>query len=552
MRRRSLYLIAHLAGSLLVSACKVYDPLYCDVEKPCEDPERPFCDLNGEYPDSDGIKKTCIPAPTVGDFAITPVDDSVQVRVGAEVAVELAIERRDGFVSEIAIVADGLPDGITAESVVVAADADVGTILVQADTAEPGSLSEVRFVATSGDLEDDATVDVLFLGSAGALDPTFGVLGVAAQPSTDGPYGPDDTKQLAQLPDGSLIVGADSTETGTGILYRFSPDGGLDTSFGIEGALAIDFDPVGVQINHHIEFEQQSDGKIVLVATGGQDIVIGRIDGDARFDTEFEGAGMFAFRVPRPVFIGDVAIGPHDEIVVGATATSSEDGIYVVRFQADGTHDRSFASGRFDLDQGDSHGFSSLHVLPDGSVAGVVTTLQADVVSPFVFKLTPQGALDPSFGDGGIHGFSPSENVVTALGLEDGAILVAGSTDGAVPPRDRDPALWRLTSEGSLDQRFGRNGKVQLVLPAGRQGEVAGLMPTTEGHVLAFGSPGISLGRLEATTGALDRSFGQDGFAIVDFDSPILATAAVRREDGRFLVLADDDSLPFFVARFFE
>ena len=33
-------------------ACKVYDPLYCDESKPCTDPDRPFCDLNGDYPAS--------------------------------------------------------------------------------------------------------------------------------------------------------------------------------------------------------------------------------------------------------------------------------------------------------------------------------------------------------------------------------------------------------------------------------------------------------------------------------------------------------------------
>ena len=49
----------------LFSACKAYDPLYCDENKPCSDPERPFCDLNGDYPDSEGVARTCIPDPGV-------------------------------------------------------------------------------------------------------------------------------------------------------------------------------------------------------------------------------------------------------------------------------------------------------------------------------------------------------------------------------------------------------------------------------------------------------------------------------------------------------
>ena len=43
--------------------CKVYDPLYCAKESDCSDPSRPFCDLQGEYPGSEGVPRTCIPSP---------------------------------------------------------------------------------------------------------------------------------------------------------------------------------------------------------------------------------------------------------------------------------------------------------------------------------------------------------------------------------------------------------------------------------------------------------------------------------------------------------
>jgi hypothetical protein len=50
-------------GSLLLAACTTYDPLYCDGSQSCRDPARPFCDLAGEYPASDGVARTCIPSP---------------------------------------------------------------------------------------------------------------------------------------------------------------------------------------------------------------------------------------------------------------------------------------------------------------------------------------------------------------------------------------------------------------------------------------------------------------------------------------------------------
>jgi hypothetical protein len=52
-------------GALLVAmaGCKRIDPLFCSEEKPCTDPERPFCDLLGEWEASEGVGRTCIPCP---------------------------------------------------------------------------------------------------------------------------------------------------------------------------------------------------------------------------------------------------------------------------------------------------------------------------------------------------------------------------------------------------------------------------------------------------------------------------------------------------------
>ena len=52
-----------LCALLAFSSCTTYDPLYCDDSRTCKDPARPFCDLAGEYPASDGIARTCIPSP---------------------------------------------------------------------------------------------------------------------------------------------------------------------------------------------------------------------------------------------------------------------------------------------------------------------------------------------------------------------------------------------------------------------------------------------------------------------------------------------------------
>jgi hypothetical protein len=55
--------VSLLSTFLCLAGCTTYDPLYCDDARACKDPDRPFCDLAGEYPASDGVARTCIPSP---------------------------------------------------------------------------------------------------------------------------------------------------------------------------------------------------------------------------------------------------------------------------------------------------------------------------------------------------------------------------------------------------------------------------------------------------------------------------------------------------------
>ena len=65
-----------LALLLLLASCKVQDSLYCDEARPCTDPERPFCDVGGAYPDSEGIGHTYIPDPGAGTETDAAVVDA--------------------------------------------------------------------------------------------------------------------------------------------------------------------------------------------------------------------------------------------------------------------------------------------------------------------------------------------------------------------------------------------------------------------------------------------------------------------------------------------
>ncbi len=53
----SFVAVASLAG------CVAEDPLACDVDNICSDADKPFCDVDGVYPLSNGLRFTCIPRP---------------------------------------------------------------------------------------------------------------------------------------------------------------------------------------------------------------------------------------------------------------------------------------------------------------------------------------------------------------------------------------------------------------------------------------------------------------------------------------------------------
>ncbi len=59
-------ILSILAPLILLVGCTTPDALYCDDITPCTDPARPFCDVNGSFPASSGVGRTCIADPNGG------------------------------------------------------------------------------------------------------------------------------------------------------------------------------------------------------------------------------------------------------------------------------------------------------------------------------------------------------------------------------------------------------------------------------------------------------------------------------------------------------
>lgn len=170
---------------------------------------------------------------------------------------------------------------------------------------------------------------------------------------------------------------------------------------------------------------------------------------------------------------------------------------------------------------------------------------------------TPGGVLDSTFGNNGkvisnIGSRVGSSDVARAIAVQTDGKFVAGgySYDGA----QKDFALIRYNTNGSLDSSFGSNGRLILSLSSGDD-EIHGLAMQTDGKILVGGSANINSNGEFAivrfnSDGSLDTSFGASGKIItpVSNDRDYIQALAVQ-PDGK-IVAAGVGGTAFVVVRY--
>jgi len=245
--------------------------------------------------------------------------------------------------------------------------------------------------------------------------------------------------------------------------------------------------------------------------------------------------GRVAFAVGPPESTVDrlsaaVALSDGGAVLVGFEAGK---GAVVAQVRSDGSLDASFGSagvahvelpippgppglGRF---------FYPVQLLrqADGRlvVVGTGSAKSAHELSQLVLvRLTPQGALDPTFGEGGVAqpGLQASwGGIYQPASLQpDGAIVVTGHTGSFSP--STDPAArptgnlqWvvaRLGEAGALDPSFGRGVIVEIPGAVGDDAGGYGTAVLDDGRIVAFGRrPGAALLTRLLPSGAPDPQF---------------------------------------------
>jgi uncharacterized delta-60 repeat protein len=301
---------------------------------------------------------------------------------------------------------------------------------------------------------------------------------------------------LAASADGG-VVAAGRVGRGKLGLVRYLPNGRLDSAFGDGGGVTFD------GLESALGVLARPDGRITAAATARASVgtlptvALVQVDGRGGRDTTF-GAGDGRADLPlRESCTGCATIAATADggtVVAGAIERRSADLRFaVVRVTAEGTVAARFMP--FDVEST----ADSLAVQADGRIV-VVGTLR---MRPILARLTASGALDPSFGDGGVV------RLPVALGapLIDaaGRIVVSGPPD---TPRRRGVRVVRYTATGGLDATFGRGGLTDLgralirPRPFGRPG----------GGTLVVDADSAKATMLRLTAdGRLDTAFGRGG-----------------------------------------
>ena len=252
----------------------------------------------------------------------------------------------------------------------------------------------------------------------------------------------------------------------------------------------------------------------------------------AALDPSFGSGGLA--RIANPIGEGsfwaedasDVAVQPDGKILVAADGRG-QDTFYwaVVRYLPDGRLDPGFGVGGVAVltqtDPGETRGIA---LQPDGRI--VVTGAGWCAEKCFAAaRLTPDGQLDPSFGDGGIVRHDPIRRThsydVTVQ--PDGRIVLVGDWFKPQDANDDSVAcVMRLLPDGRLDRSFSRNGVVRvdhgygddLLIGVEMQGRR--IVAFGEGRVTGGGGSGFAAIRLRRN-GSLDRTFGRRGRRLVSF-----------------------------------
>jgi uncharacterized delta-60 repeat protein len=271
----------------------------------------------------------------------------------------------------------------------------------------------------------------------GTLDPSFGAGGIVHNDFTGG-LG-EFVRDLFILPNGKILA-CGYLNRGSNVfnaaLVRYHGNGSLDSTFGINGLAELTAVPEAQDL---VTFAMLPNGDIMGAgrwrdSTNQQRVAVVRFLANGNLDPTFGGDGVMDFAHPdlnSNNVVHCIAIQPDGKTLVGGYANTNILGSYVflmARILANGNLDPTFGTNGFanlDLYHFVPKGFG---IQADGRIMVGGWAVQ-DSLKTAVYRLMPNGNVDPSFGNNGIGACSVSQSndyVQAAIMQPDGKMVLVG------------------------------------------------------------------------------------------------------------------------------
>lgn len=334
---------------------------------------------------------------------------------------------------------------------------------------------------------------------------------------------------IAVQNDGRFIVAGTVYTSDGGLDFgvaRFNPDGSVDSTFGTDGFVAVDFGNGSSSDDEARAVRLDAAGNIVVAgftfAGNSNDFAMARLTSTGALDSSF-GSGGRVVTVRNGTSEQALAMTLQSDGRILLTGLANSD-FGVARYNTNGSADTSFGTGGFATVNfsGGLDSATGVAVQPDGRI---VLGGYARIGSDYDFalaRLTSAGALDSSFdSDGRVTrnvGTTFDQASATLL-MPDGSIVLVGRSNG-------DAALVRFNGDGSPFAGFGSGGVV--IVNLGGTNDLANAVALdSEGRLVVVGAAGGSTSTRNFAVmrvnddGSMDSTFGSGGFVTTDFSSDL-------------------------------